>query len=126
MDAICLTDEGVKAGVSTTFTQKTRANVETVKVGDIVNVKVAMTIGNSYDANLDLYMKITCFRKLNVRKISFYCMCELCNLLTKRCNLQLQKVPYFYTSCIYYPNIIGVNTLSATSREAKINAKKQL
>lgn len=52
---IVLKDEGAKAGVSATFTQQTSSNVESVKAGDIIKVKGAITAGNSYDADLDLY-----------------------------------------------------------------------
>ena len=52
---IVLKDEGAKVGVSATFTQKTSPNVESVKAGDIIKVKGAITTGNSYDADLDLY-----------------------------------------------------------------------
>lgn len=52
---IVLKDSGAKAGVSATFTQKTNPNVESVKIGDIIKVKGAITAGNSYDAELDLY-----------------------------------------------------------------------
>ncbi len=52
---IVLKDEGDKAGVSATFTQKTSANTAGIKVGDIIKVKGAITAGNSYDAELDLY-----------------------------------------------------------------------
>lgn len=52
---IVLKDEGAKAGVSATFTQKTSPHVESVKLGDIIKVKGAITAGSSYDADLDLY-----------------------------------------------------------------------
>lgn len=52
---IVLKDEGARAGVSATFTQKTSPNVETVKVGDVIKIKGAITAGNSYDADLDLH-----------------------------------------------------------------------
>ncbi len=52
---IVLKDEGAKAGVSATFTQKTSANTTGIKEGDTIKVKGAITAGNSYDADLDLY-----------------------------------------------------------------------
>jgi uncharacterized protein (UPF0333 family) len=52
---IVLKNEGAKAGVSATFTQKTSPKAEAVNVGDIIKVKGAITAGNSYDADLDLY-----------------------------------------------------------------------
>ncbi len=52
---IVLKDEGAKVGVSATFTQKTSPNAQSVKVGDIIKIKGAITAGNSYDADLDLY-----------------------------------------------------------------------
>jgi hypothetical protein len=52
---IVLKDEGAQAGVSATFTQKTNHNAETIKVGDIIKIKGAITAGNGYDADLDLY-----------------------------------------------------------------------
>ena len=52
---IVLKDEDVKVGVSATFTQETSLNVGAVKVGDIIKIKGAITAGNRYDADLDLY-----------------------------------------------------------------------
>ena len=52
---IVLKDEDAKGGVSATFTQKTSLNVGAVKVGDIIKIKGAITAGNRYDADLDLY-----------------------------------------------------------------------
>ena len=52
---IVLKDEGAKVGVSATFTQKTNSDADMVKVGDIIKVKGAITAGNRYDADLDLY-----------------------------------------------------------------------
>jgi len=52
---IVLKDEGAKVGVSATFTQQTSANTLAVKVGDIVKIKGAITAGNRYDKELDLY-----------------------------------------------------------------------
>lgn len=52
---IVLKDEGAKVGVSATFTQKTSPNAQSVKVGDIIKIKGAITAGNSYDADLYLY-----------------------------------------------------------------------
>ena len=52
---IVLKDEGAKVGVSGTFTLKTSPNTAGIKVGDIIKIKGAITTGNSYDADLDLY-----------------------------------------------------------------------
>jgi len=52
---IVLKDEGSKVGVSATFTKKTNPNTASVKVGDVIKIKGAITAGNSYDADLDLY-----------------------------------------------------------------------
>ena len=52
---IVLKDEGAKVGVSATFTKATMANTESIKVGDVIKIKGAITAGNSYDADLDLY-----------------------------------------------------------------------
>lgn len=52
---IVLKDEGAKVGVSATFTQQTSANTLAVKAGDIIKIKGAITAGNRYDADLDLY-----------------------------------------------------------------------
>ena len=52
---ILLKDEGAKVGVSATFTQKTSTNIGSIKIGDIIKVKGAISAGNSYDADLDLY-----------------------------------------------------------------------
>ena len=52
---ILLKDEGAKVGVSATFTQITSTNIGSIKIGDIIKVKGAISAGNSYDADLDLY-----------------------------------------------------------------------
>ncbi len=52
---IVLKDEGAKVGVSATFTQKTSQNTSLVKVGNIIKIKGAITAGNRYDPDLDLY-----------------------------------------------------------------------
>ncbi len=52
---IVLKDEGEKVGVSATFTKQTSAYTTAVKVGDIIKIKGAITAGNRYDADLDLY-----------------------------------------------------------------------
>jgi len=52
---IVLKDEDAKVGVSATFTKTTTANTQSIKPGDIVKIKGAITAGNHYDANLDLY-----------------------------------------------------------------------
>lgn len=56
---IVLKEEGAKAGVSATFTKETNANAAGIKEGDIIKVKGAITAGNSYDADLDLYEHAT-------------------------------------------------------------------
>jgi len=52
---IILKDEGAKVGVSTTFTIKTSPDTEGLKIGDLVKIKGAITAGNRFDADLDLY-----------------------------------------------------------------------
>ncbi len=52
---IVLKDEGAKVGVSATFTLKTSRGTEGFKVGDVVKIKGAITAGNRYDTDLDLY-----------------------------------------------------------------------
>lgn len=52
---IVLKDEGAKVGVSGTFTKETSDHLGTIKVGDIIRIKGAITAGNRYDADLDLY-----------------------------------------------------------------------
>jgi len=52
---IVLKDEDAKVGVSATFTKTTTVNTQTIKVGDVVKIKGAITAGNRYDADLDLY-----------------------------------------------------------------------
>ena len=52
---IVLKDQGAKAGVSATFTLQTNSHIEFIKIGDAMKVKGAITAGNSYDADLDLY-----------------------------------------------------------------------
>ena len=52
---IVLKDETAKVGVSATFTKETNANADTVKEGDIIKIKGAISAGNRYDADLDLY-----------------------------------------------------------------------
>lgn len=52
---IVLKDQGAKVGVSGTFTLKTSPNAAGIKEGDNIKIKGAITAGNSYDADLDLY-----------------------------------------------------------------------
>lgn len=52
---ILLKDDSAKVGISATFSQKTKANTTGVKIGDILRIKGAITAGNSYDKDLDLY-----------------------------------------------------------------------
>jgi hypothetical protein len=50
-----LKDEGSKMGVSCTFTKESSSHVNDIQVGATVKIKGAITAGNSYDADLDLY-----------------------------------------------------------------------
>lgn len=52
---ILLKEDSAKVGVSATFFKKTNANTTSVKIGDIIKIKGAITAGNSYDKDLDLY-----------------------------------------------------------------------
>lgn len=52
---IVLKDEGAKVGVSGTFTKESSSHLGSIKVGDIIKIKGAITAGNRYDADLDLY-----------------------------------------------------------------------
>ena len=52
---IILKAEEDKVGVRAGFTKETNANVSSVEVGDIIKIKGAITAGNRYDADLDLY-----------------------------------------------------------------------
>jgi exonuclease VII large subunit len=52
---IVLKDEGAKVGVCATFTKTTTVNTQSIKVGDIVKIKGAITAGNRYEADLELY-----------------------------------------------------------------------
>ncbi|HEX9512550.1 MAG TPA: hypothetical protein VF939_18790 [Puia sp.] len=52
---IVLKDPGAKVGVSATFTPQTSPDAESVKVGDMIRIKGAITAGNRYDPDLDLY-----------------------------------------------------------------------
>lgn len=52
---IVLKDEGAKVGVSATFTKRTNPDAANVKVGDVIKIKGAITAGNKYDPELDLY-----------------------------------------------------------------------
>lgn len=52
---IVLKEEGAKVGVSASFTKETNAHAAGIKQGQIIKVKGAITAGNSYDADLDLY-----------------------------------------------------------------------
>lgn len=52
---ILLKEDSAKVGVSATFSEKTNANIISVKLGDIIKIKGAITVGNSYDKDLDLY-----------------------------------------------------------------------
>ncbi len=52
---LILKDGGAKAGVSATFTLETSTKLEKLSIGDNVKIKGAITTGNSYDSDLDLY-----------------------------------------------------------------------
>ena len=52
---IILKDNGAKVGVSCTFTKQTNANTTGINLGDAIKIKGAITAGNRYDADLDLY-----------------------------------------------------------------------
>lgn len=52
---IILKDVGTKAGVSATFTLQTSKNTESIKVDDIIRIKGAITAGNNFNPDLDLY-----------------------------------------------------------------------
>ncbi|MBS1666381.1 MAG: hypothetical protein JST58_03310 [Bacteroidetes bacterium] len=56
---IILKDDGAKVGVSATFSKTATANIQSVKTGDIIKIKGAITAGNRYDADLDLYEHAT-------------------------------------------------------------------
>ncbi|MBS1575546.1 MAG: hypothetical protein JST09_09615 [Bacteroidetes bacterium] len=52
---ITLKERDEKAGVNATLTQKAGENTGNIKIGDIIKIKGAITAGNSYDTDLDLY-----------------------------------------------------------------------
>lgn len=52
---LVLKDESSKVGVSATFTKESGNHTTGIKEGEIIKVKGAITAGNSYDADLDLY-----------------------------------------------------------------------
>jgi hypothetical protein len=52
---IILKGNGAKVGVGCTFTKQTSANTTGIKLGDEIEIKGAITAGNRYDADLDLY-----------------------------------------------------------------------
>jgi hypothetical protein len=52
---ILLKEEKAKVGVSASFTIETSLHMKEVKKGDLIKIKGAITAGNSYDADLDLY-----------------------------------------------------------------------
>jgi hypothetical protein len=52
---ILLKHPNLKVGVSCTFTEHTNTHILKIKIGEIVKIKGAITAGNSYDADLDLY-----------------------------------------------------------------------
>lgn len=52
---IVLKEEDDYVGVSATFTKTTSVHANAVKIGDIIKVKGAISAGNRYDPDLDLY-----------------------------------------------------------------------
>lgn len=56
---ILLKEDFAKVGVAATFTQIATAHTSEVKVGDIISIKGAITAGNGYDKDLDLYENAT-------------------------------------------------------------------
>lgn len=52
---IILKEADSKVGVSATFNKEVNGYTIGIKEGDIIKVKGAITAGNSYDADLDLY-----------------------------------------------------------------------
>lgn len=52
---VLLKDASANAGVSATFSVESSKNIGNIKVGDNIKVKGAITAGNLYDADLDLY-----------------------------------------------------------------------
>lgn len=52
---IVLKEEDSKVGVSATFTKEASISAASIKEGDVIKVKGAITAGNNYDADLDLY-----------------------------------------------------------------------
>lgn len=56
---LVLQEQGEKVGVSATFSKQVNNHLAGIKKGDIIKVKGAITAGNSYDAELDLYEHAT-------------------------------------------------------------------
>lgn len=56
---ILLKDDLSRVGISATFTQQTNAHASGIKIGDIIGIKGAITAGNRYDKDLDLYENAT-------------------------------------------------------------------
>lgn len=52
---ILLKDANSKVGVSCTFTEHSNPKESDLSIGSVVKIKGAITAGNSYDADLDLY-----------------------------------------------------------------------
>lgn len=52
---IIIKEDGSKAGVSASFTKETTPSTTSLKIGDLVIIKGAITAGNSYNSDLDLY-----------------------------------------------------------------------
>lgn len=52
---VLLKEQGEKMGVSCVFTVSSSNEITELKIGQTVKIKGAITAGNSYDSNLDLY-----------------------------------------------------------------------
>lgn len=52
---ILLKDDTAKVGVSASFNKASTVDIASLKTGDMIKVKGAITAGNRYDADLDLY-----------------------------------------------------------------------
>jgi len=52
---IVLKETDSKVGVSCTFTEKTNSHSDGIKIGDNIKIKGAITAGNGYDNDLDIY-----------------------------------------------------------------------
>lgn len=55
VNVLILKEKNAEVGVSATFTKETSAHVNGIKEGDVIRIKGAITAGNSYAKDLDLY-----------------------------------------------------------------------